>query len=66
MDWKTGKRRPDHTVRVVWFMFQHFPSINSVKSSFVWLKDMAIDTENYKEIVKTILGKIINKNREDK
>ena len=50
MDWKTGKRRPDFTQLELFALqvFQHFPSINSVKSSFVWLKDMAIDTENYK------------------
>ena len=47
MDWKTGKRRPDFTQLQLFALqvFKHFPEIKSVKSSFVWLRDMEMDTE---------------------
>ena len=47
MDWKTGKRRPDFTQLQLFALqvFKHFPEIKSVKSCFVWLKDMSMDAE---------------------
>jgi CRISPR/Cas system-associated exonuclease Cas4 (RecB family) len=47
MDWKTGKRRPDFTQLQLFALqvFKHFPEIKSVKSSFVWLRHMEMDTE---------------------
>ena len=47
MDWKTGKRRPDFTQLQLFALqvFKHFPKIKTVKTSFVWLQDMGMDTE---------------------
>lgn len=47
MDWKTGKRRPDFTQLQLFALqvFKHFPEIKSVKSCFVWLKDLSMDAE---------------------
>ena len=49
MDWKTGKRRPDFTQLELFALqvFSHFPEINTVKSSFLWLKDMQMDSKIY-------------------
>jgi len=50
MDWKTGKRRPDFTQLQLFALqvFKHFPDVNEVTSTFVWLKDMKMDAEIYK------------------
>jgi len=50
MDWKTGKRRPDFTQLEMFALqvFKHFPDVNEVTSTFVWLKDMKMDAEVYK------------------
>lgn len=50
MDWKTGKRHPDFTQLEMFAVqvFKHFPEVNTVKSTFIWLKDMSMDTEVYK------------------
>lgn len=49
-DWKTGKRRPDFTQLEMFALqaFVHYPELTSVRSSFVWLKDNALDTRVYK------------------
>ena len=49
MDWKTGKRRPDFTQVELFALqvFSHFPDIDKVKSSFLWLKDMQMDSKTY-------------------
>jgi len=49
MDWKTGKRRPDFTQLELFALqvFKHFPEVKAVKSTFIWLKDMSMDTETY-------------------
>lgn len=49
MDWKTGKRRPDFTQLEMFALqvFAHFPHINKVTTSFVWLKDMKQDKRSY-------------------
>ena len=50
MDWKTGKRKPDFTQLRMFALqvFKHFPDVSEVTSTFVWLKDMAMDSEVYK------------------
>lgn len=50
MDWKTGKRRPDFFQMAVFAVqvFKHYPEVTKVKTSLVWLKDMAMDTEIYR------------------
>ena len=49
MDWKTGKRRPDFTQLEMFALqvFSHFPHINRVTTSLVWLKDMKQDKRSY-------------------
>ena len=52
MDWKTGKRRPDFSQLEMFALqvFSHFPKIKKVKSTFIWLKDMALDSHIYDRI----------------
>lgn len=64
-DWKTGKRRPDsfQLKLCAGFVFRHNPDPKLVKTGFVWLKDMQIDTNDYTregetEIWKDILTRI--------
>lgn len=49
MDWKTGKRKMDFFQLQLFAVqvFKHFPEVNRVKTSLVWLKDMSMDTEVY-------------------
>ena len=49
MDWKTGKRRPDFTQLEMFALqvFSHFPHIDRVTTSFVWLKDMKQDKRSF-------------------
>lgn len=49
IDWKTGKRRPDFTQLEMFALqvFTHYPYIDKVSTSFVWLKDPALDKETY-------------------
>jgi hypothetical protein len=48
-DWKTGKRRPDFDQLELFALqvFAHYPQVRTVKTTFVWLKDMAMDHETY-------------------
>lgn len=48
-DWKTGKRRPDFFQMEMFAVqvFKHFPDVESVRTSLVWLKDLKMDTETY-------------------
>lgn len=48
-DWKTGKRRPDFFQLELFALqvFAHYLEVQSVTSSFVWLKDMAMDKKTY-------------------
>lgn len=50
LDWKTGKRRPDETQLRIFAVqtMKHYPSVETVTSGFVWLKDMAIDKFTYR------------------
>jgi len=52
IDWKTGKRRVD-TFQMDLFAaqtFKHFPQVQKVKTSLVWLKTNEMDTELYTRI----------------
>lgn len=64
MDWKTGKRRPDFFQMQVFAaqVFKHFPEVTTVKTTLVWLKDMAMDTEIYKrQYINTVWADIIRR-----
>ena len=64
MDWKTGKRRPDFFQMQIFAaqVFKHFPDVTTVKTSLVWLKDMAMDTEVYqRKYVNAVWTDIIRK-----
>lgn len=65
MDWKTGKRRVDSFQMDLFAaqVFKHFPQVQKVKTSLVWLKTMEMDTEMYargniNEVWAEIMGKI--------
>lgn len=49
LDWKTGKRKPesDQLKLFAALAFAHYPSIESVTTAFVWLKDGRIDREMF-------------------
>jgi hypothetical protein len=49
MDWKTGKRKPDFFQMQMFAVqvFKHYPEVQHVKTSLVWLKDMSMDSEKY-------------------
>lgn len=49
MDWKTGKRKPDFFQMEIFAgqVFKHFPDVQRVKTTLVWLKDMKLDSETY-------------------
>lgn len=48
-DYKTGKRRPDFDQLQLFslLVWQHYPEIETCKTSFIWIKDKKIDTETY-------------------
>ena len=50
MDWKTGKRNADQFQMQMFAaqVFKHFPDVQQVKTSLVWLKTMEMDTNTYK------------------
>ena len=52
MDWKTGKRRPDFSQLEMFALqvFSHYPNIKKVQSTFVWLKDMSLDSHTYNRV----------------
>ena len=65
IDWKTGKRRPDFTQLEMFALqvWKHFPEIVRIKTTFVWLKEMKMDTEEYSreqsdELWQNLLGRI--------
>jgi RecB family exonuclease len=49
MDWKTGKRNADQFQMQLFAIqvFKHFPEVQRVKTSLVWLKTMEMDTNTY-------------------
>jgi len=50
MDWKTGKRNADQFQMQMFAaqVFKHYPEVQKVKTSLVWLKTMEMDTNTYK------------------
>jgi len=65
MDWKTGRRNPDFFQLKLFAVqvLKHFPDVQHVKTSLVWLKHLQMDTEEYSreqsnEIWAEIMGKI--------
>lgn len=48
-DWKTGKRKPDFDQFELYALqvFTHYPEVEHVSVGFVWLKDRALDREQY-------------------
>jgi hypothetical protein len=49
MDWKTGKRKADQFQMQLFAaqVFKHYPEVQRVKTSLVWLKTMEMDTHQY-------------------
>jgi RecB family exonuclease len=49
-DYKTGKRRPDSDQLMLFaaLIMHHKPEVETVKTSFIWLKEMKMDSETYK------------------
>jgi len=49
MDWKTGKRKADNFQMELFAaqVFKHYPEVQRVKTSLVWLKTMEMDTEQF-------------------
>ena len=63
-DWKTGKRRPDFDQLEMFAVqvFKHYPEIEQIKTTFVWLKEMKMDSETFtREQESAIWEKILNK-----
>lgn len=48
-DYKTGKRRPDFGQLELFSLltWQHYPEIETCKTSFIWIQDKKIDTETF-------------------
>jgi len=64
MDWKTGKRNADQFQMQLFAaqVFKHYPEVARVKTSLVWLKDMAMDTEvYYRSGVNTIWAEVMKR-----
>lgn len=64
-DWKTGKRRPDFDQLEMFAVqvFKHYPQVEQIKTTFVWLKEGKTDSETFTRaqepaIWEKILGKI--------
>jgi len=64
MDWKTGKRKADQFQMQMFAaqVFKHYPEVQRVKTSLVWLKTMEMDTEVYnREDVNTVWAEIMKR-----
>lgn len=48
-DWKTGKRKPDFDQLEMFAVqvFKHYPQVEQIKTTFVWLKEMKLDSETF-------------------
>ena len=59
IDWKTGKRRPDFSQLEMFALqvFQQYPNINKVSSTFVWTQTLELDKEVYNREDKSRLTK---------
>ena len=54
-DWKTGKRKPtDQLSLYAAYIFAHWPQVETVTTSFVWLKESKLDNDRFerKDVVK--------------
>lgn len=63
-DWKTGKRRPDFDQLELFAVqvFKHYPEVQRLKATFVWLKEMKMDHETFTRLdMPAIWGKILTK-----
>ena len=63
-DWKTGKRRPDFDQLEMFAaqVFKHYPEVQEVKTTFVWLKEMKMDHETFtRDSLPAIMQKILTK-----
>lgn len=66
MDWKTGKRRFDKLQMQLFAaqVFKHFPEVEKVKTSLVWLASSEIDTELYlRKDINVVWSDILNRIR---
>ena len=64
MDWKTGKRNADQFQMQMFAaqVFKHFPDVQQVKTSLVWLKTMEMDTEVYNRAdINTVWAEIMKR-----
>jgi hypothetical protein len=64
MDWKTGKRNTDQFQMQMFAgqVFKHYPAVQRVKTSLVWLKTMQMDTEMYTRLdMNTIWAEILRR-----
>ena len=64
MDWKTGKRNADQFQMQMFAaqVFKHFPEVQQVKTSLVWLKTMEMDTEVYNRAdINTVWAEIMKR-----
>ena len=64
MDWKTGKRKTDQFQMQMFAaqVFKHFPEVQRVKTSLVWLKTLEMDTEQYTRLdMNTIWAEIMRR-----
>jgi RecB family exonuclease len=52
MDWKTGKRKTDQFQMQMFAaqVLKHYPEVQTVMTSLVWLKTMEMDTEKYNRV----------------
>jgi hypothetical protein len=63
-DWKTGKRRVDFDQLELFAVqvFEHYPQIEKVKSTFIWLKENKMDHEVYtRDALPDLWEKLLNK-----
>jgi hypothetical protein len=64
MDWKTGKRNADQFQMQMFAaqVLKHFPDVQQVKTSLVWLKTMEMDTEVYNRAdINTVWAEIMKR-----
>jgi len=64
MDWKTGKRKADQFQMQLFAaqVFKHYPEVQRVKTSLVWLKTMEMDTHQYTRLdMNEVWGEIMRR-----
>jgi len=61
-DWKTGKRRPDFDQLEMFAVqvFKHYPEVEQIKTTFIWLKERKMDSETFTRAQEpAIWGKVL-------